>query len=45
MGLFGSIFRAIVDTALLPFSVAKDVVTLGATAIGEEPASKKELKK
>jgi len=35
MKLFGQIVKTVVNTALLPLAVVKDVVTLGGAASGE----------
>jgi hypothetical protein len=44
--LFGQIVRTVVNTALLPVEVAKDVVTLGGVCTGEpEPYTVKQIKK
>ena len=46
MSLFGSIVRTVVNTALLPVAVAKDIVTLGGAATEEEkPYSVQQLEK
>ena len=46
MSLFGSIVRTAVNTALLPVAVAKDIVTLGGAATGEEkPYTAQQLEK
>lgn len=35
MKLFGQVVRTVVNTALIPVAVAKDVLTLGGVATGE----------
>ena len=37
MKFFGQLIRTVVNTALVPVAVVKDVVTLGGTALGDEP--------
>lgn len=46
MKLFGQIVRTVVNTALLPVAVAKDVLTLGGAATGErEPYTVQQIEK
>lgn len=45
MGIFGKLTSAIVQTALLPVALAKDVVTMGGACIDEDPATWERLKK
>ncbi len=46
MSLFGSILKTVVDTAILPIEIAKDVVTLGGVATGKsETYTSKQLNK
>ncbi len=42
MKLFGQFIRTVVNVALLPVAVAKDVVTLGGTLIGDEESATRE---
>ena len=46
MSVFGKLFGAAVDTAILPFSAAKDVLTLGGSMSGDrESATGRRLKR
>lgn len=45
MKLFGQIVRTVVNVALLPVAVVKDVVTLGGIVLDEEPALKKAIER
>lgn len=39
MRLFGQLVRTVVNTALLPVAVAKDIVTLGGILTDSKPAT------
>lgn len=39
MGVFGTLFKTVVHVAILPVSVAKDIVTLGEIADETESAT------
>jgi len=39
MDLFGQIVRTVVNVALLPCAVVKDVITLGGVTLDERPAT------
>lgn len=43
MGIFGTIFKTVVHVAVLPFSVVKDVVTLGGAIDDSESAVKENI--
>ena len=45
MKLFGQLVRTVVNTALLPVSLTKDVFTLGGALIDDEPEIVKALKR
>ena len=46
MSLFGQLVRTVVNTAALPVAVAKDVLTLGGAATGEDrPYTVQQLEK
>jgi hypothetical protein len=46
MKLFGQLVRTVVNTALIPVAVAKDVFTLGGVATGErEPYTAQQIQK
>ena len=45
MKIFGQIVRTVVNAALLPVAVVKDVLTLGGAAIDERPATIKAIEK
>ncbi len=45
MGLFGKVFKTVVDVATSPIDIVKDVVTLGGTITDEESAIAKKAKK
>lgn len=46
MKIFGQLVRTVVNTALLPVAVVKDVCTLGGVATGEpEPYTLQQLQK
>ena len=45
MKIFGQIVRTVVNVALLPVAVVKDVVTLGGVVIEERPATIKAIEK
>jgi len=46
MGFFKKLTKGVIDTALLPVEVVKDVATLGGVSVDEdEPFTKKRLKK
>ena len=44
MSLFGKLVRTVVNVAVLPVEVVKDVVTLGNIASGDEPYTVQRLK-
>lgn len=39
MGFLGKLVKGVLDTALLPLDVAKDVVTMGGALTDEKPAT------
>lgn len=45
MGFFGKLVGAAVDTAVLPFSAAKDVITLGGSLNNEDSATIERIKR
>lgn len=45
MKLFGQLVRTVVNTALLPVAVVKDVVTLGNIASGDKPYTAQQIEK
>lgn len=46
MKLFGQVIRTVVNTALLPVAVAKDVVTLGGVVTDQrKPYTQKQIEK
>lgn len=42
MKLFGQLIRTVVNTALLPVAVAKDIVTLGGTLTDDDSSATRE---
>lgn len=45
MSLFGAIVRTVVNTAVIPMAVAKDVLTLGGAVTGERSATLKQVER
>jgi len=45
MDLFGQIVRTVVNVALLPCAVVKDLVTLGGVTLDERPATLEALER
>ena len=45
MGLLGKLTKLVIQTATLPFDIAKDVATLGGAITDEESAIEMKLKK
>ena len=45
MKFFGKLIRTVVNVAVLPVAIAKDVVTLGGVALDQRPATVQQLEK